>query len=493
MSDIKARRNFYIVVIGRILSIAISLASVRFLTHILDVEEVGFYYILQTIIMLVSFSVLNPIGQYYNRYIYDAYHSGSLTSLSRKLLYLRVVLILSAVLPVSLIFYALSYSVYADYIEFVVTIVFCLLGGTTLVFLEALNVLEKRVYYTLVNLAQLLLGLACSYMLTIYYQPKAIYWLMGPVISQWIFLSFVFLRLKRESDKNIEISDTKFLSFSNYKVVLKFVIPVSIILLLQWVQSSSYRMIFEHIYVVEIVGYVSIGFAVASSIFSAVEGIATQYLGPLFFKGIGNANCDTERGAVWNDYAEKIIPVYVITFFFVTCLGKDLLVLLVDDKFHDAWVFVIGGAVIELFRVMSNALYLVSTSEMNPNKALLPYVCGCVFMIATLLICGSKVTPDLSISFVSFSYMITFCILLLNMKNILKIKMPQGKVFLSIILSVVFFTALFFNVSDNGIFIVFIKVSIFGLLFLLINYFVFICDNEFTFGKWYSNYLQRKK
>ncbi|WP_234495045.1 hypothetical protein [Vibrio maritimus] len=466
-----SRNEFYIVVGGRILTTLVSLLSVRLLTSQLDASQVGLYYIIQTVIMLVSFALLNAISEYYNRNIHNSYESGAFFSSSIKLMLLRFSLVGVSIFPIVAVYYFFDYSEQIQLTQFLGIVVLSLIAGSSLVFLEALNIVEDRVYYTVVGLIQLLVGVLLALTLTHFIEGVALWWLVGIASSQLLFFPFVMHRIAKHSrQKPLSSEYVCFLSSSQRKKVLSFAIPVSIVLFLQWGQISSYRLILGENYTLDILGFVAVGVAVASAVFTAVEAISRQYLGPRFYREISKSERE-DRALIWNDYAKIVIPIYVVTLFFTVFLSKEILVILVDSKFQLAWSFVMVGAFIEFFRASSYVVYTVTSSELQSKKAVLPYLSGFLVMAALLSISDLNQEPLFSMLIIAFSYAITFLVLYVEMKKMLPIVFPWKEVILPSVISLLFSLSLFFDVEFSLVFSL-VKTAAFGLLYISIVFFL---------------------
>ena len=162
--------------------------------------------------------------------------------------------------------------------------------------------------------------------------------------------------------------------------------------------------------------------AISSAVFSSVESLATQFYMPLYLKEITKGNL-TKRTYVWNELASIMIPIYIGIAVYVFVFSPYLARLLVSEKFYDAYIYTMIGAVIELFRVANNIVYQVSQSELNTKKTILPYVLGFGIMIIGLY------SIDVSGSFwkisviIAVSYFITLVVMYHSMKTLLAIRL----------------------------------------------------------------------
>ncbi len=465
----KRYNDFYIVIVGRVLSIIVSLLSFRLITTQLGVEEVGFYYILQTVITLLNFAVFSSISQYYYRTIYQENELGLLSITSKKVLAIRCILMLITIIPIVIVYYFFNYSEYSTFSSFYLIILISILGSNSLTFLEAINILEDRLFYTLVSLAQLVFGVFLAYYFTLYFSNSAKLWIFGVALSQCLLFPVVWVRLLKKAKNNDNIGPrTSCFSLQNSKNLLRFLIPISFILLLQWGQNTSYRLMLGEFYSIVIVAHVAMGVAISSSVFMAVETISGQYLLPKYYKSI-NGKSRMGRGLAWDRYADIVLPVYMVTLFFVTFLSKELLVLLVDQKFHSGWLFVIIGGGVEFFRTSSNIIYMVTTSEIRSSSAVMPYLIGFILMIALLNISHLNSSPINSMLLILSSYFVTCVFLFVKSRKMLDINFPCSSIVHAMLLSTVFCFSFLWDVEGSFISAL-IKLTLFGLIYLVLIY-----------------------
>ena len=146
-------------VVGKILQVSIALISVRLMTSYLSEVEVGKYYLVLAVMTLLNFGLLNAPGQYFNRKVIDYSLNGVLVSASLILLFYRLLLILLGLAVTGVAYYALSLSQNFEIEPFYLVIALALLGGTTLVISNSINILGHRLAFVIINTAYLSLGL----------------------------------------------------------------------------------------------------------------------------------------------------------------------------------------------------------------------------------------------------------------------------------------------------------------------------------------------
>ncbi len=432
----KEKKDLITLAVGKVLQVLIALVSIKILTEVLSTQEVGNYYLLLTVLTLFNFTFLNPLGQYYGRHLISWEKSNNLLNATIVLMALRILAIISALFFAYGVFIYFEYSKYYTLSEFLLFIFISLVAGTFLVLLSAVNTLGDRIKFIGYLISCLFIGLVLSLIMVYFLDRSAISWLYGIAIAQLVFLVPVYRYLVQ----NNEFSLAKIKATFNKKYIKNvsyFMIPITITLFLQWGQNISYRFIIEAKYSIEILAFIVVGFSVSGAIFSAVEGLATQYFNPIYLKQITNASKE-ERANAWNELANYIIPIYVLLALFVVALAPYLVQILVAEKFYDAYIYVMFGAIIEFFRVITNIVYMVSQSEIKTNTTMLPFAVGFLISIITLyLVDFSQTLWSIPIVLI-VAYSTIFLMLFFNMKKLLPIHINFVSIGKALMLSVPF-------------------------------------------------------
>ena len=92
----------------------------------------------------------------------------------------------------------------------------------------------------------------------------------------------------------------------NFKIIVKFSLPLSVGVLFLWMQTQSYGIIIEKFIGAEFLGYFGVGIAVALAVSGAFEAIIVQYLYPIMYK---------RREPISNDYYQYFELSYPYLFF----------------------------------------------------------------------------------------------------------------------------------------------------------------------------------
>lgn len=416
----KEKRDLLVLGLGQVLQVVIALASIRILTEVLSKEEVGHYYLLLTLLDLFNFAFLNPLGQYFGRHIIHWEHNKNLFNATNTLIFLRFIAIMFSIFIAFIMYETFEYDRYYSLNEFLLFVFISLIAGTHGVLLNAVNTLGNRVKFIIYVVATLIVGLILSLIILNFIDKSGIGWLYGIAISQLIFSIGLYKYVIKNND--FSIAKVKSAFTKDYiKKIMIFIIPVTITLFLQWGQNTSYRFIIEAKYSLEVLAYISVGLAVSGAIFSAIESLAVQFYNPLYIRKITNASKEI-RTKAWNEIAEYMIPIYIALAIYVISLAPYLTNLLVAQKFHEAYIYVMIGSMIEFFRVIINIVYMVSQSEVKTNTTIIPYSIGFIFTIGSLYFFDMSDKLWMIPLVLAASYSMTFIVLFIYMRKLLDIK-----------------------------------------------------------------------
>ena len=410
--------DLLILIITKGIQVVLGLFSLRLLTEVLNAQQVGIFYILQTITSLLAFGLLNPLGQYYSRHIVIWNERDKLKTATVTLLLLRAATIPVALLISVAIYHIFNYSQYLGLIPYLTYIIVAMMALTYGVFLSATNILIGRLPFAIYSVVTLLVALLASILFT-KLQATALAWAYGTALVQIVFAAHMFRKIVGNQKFQWAIIVKSLRENYHIKVAL-FIAPVTITLFLQWGQNSLFRMITENIYSIEILAYIGVGVALSSSVFSAAESLANQYYMPNYLREINNAN-EAKRAVAWNNIAKLLIPIYVALTVYVMLFSSYIAKILLSDNFFSAYHYAVIGAVAELFRVITNLLYLVSQSEINTKKTLLPYVLGVFFLFIILTFLDNEHDPSLVVTTLALVNFITMVFMYTQMKKLLHI------------------------------------------------------------------------
>ena len=440
----KVDKDLIFIIIGRILQIVLMLISIRIMTTFLSPAEVGNYNLLLTILAFFNLVFLNPAGMYFSRHIIQWDSSKNLLNgLFIFILWMIVVAILSIII-LTFIYHLMHYENKYIYNLFVLYIILAIVFSTThRNVLYGLNMLGYRKQFVVFLLATLSLGIVCSFLIIYFIYSKALGWTLGIVFSEIILVYPIYKAFIRGNELNIHTIKL-IMTKKKIKEILAFCIPVSITVFLMWGQNTGYKMIVDYKYSAEVLGYISVGIGVANAVFGSIESIAMQYFNPIFYKKIIDASIE-ERATVWNEIAQYMVPIYILSTILVISIAEYLITILVDSKFHHSYIYTRIGAGIEFFRVMTNLLNNVSQSEKNTKVTIAPYVVGFVVALGFIGFVNFGTNYFMIPVALLLAYFGVFIYMYFNMKKLLKIHYEFNSIYKSILLGMPLFTIIFID------------------------------------------------
>ena len=179
----KHGRDLLLLGTGKVLQVLIGLVALRVVTEVLSTEEVGVYYILQAVLALLAFTLYNPLGQFYGRYLIHWRDTKKLKTATLAILGVRLATIPFGLAAATILFHIFGYSTHFTIAEYLVFNTVCLVALVHGLLLNAANVLISRCYFIFISVLTLSLGLAFSYVFVSFFET-AMAWMYGLVLIQ---------------------------------------------------------------------------------------------------------------------------------------------------------------------------------------------------------------------------------------------------------------------------------------------------------------------
>lgn len=463
--NIKINKELFILVLGRILQIVILLIALRISSKLLAPNEMGNLYLVLSICSFFAFFLINPIGQYINRKTHEWYKDSNLLG---KLYIYNYYIISASIFSIILIYSMYIYGI-GNTIELKLLIIFIPLyiffNTWNQTIIPMINMLEKRIAFTILTILTLLLSLAFSYYFISYYGTLGIYWFLGQIFGFAIMAIIAFIYFVKYIDNsfNFKIAHS-WININNIKKILIFVLPLAVSVFFVWMQSQSYRIIIEKYIGAEFLGYFGVGMAISIAISSSFETIVMQFLYPKMYKSM---NDNDSFKVVFTNTINSIIPIYFLLAVSVSFLSIYITTILVDTKYHSVYIFVIFGIWIEFFRMSSNLISTVSHSKMKTSKLIFPNLVGGGMVLFGVYIVSKYQNYELLIPLILLlAGFVLFILMFYKMNELIKIKFNFRNFFSIFIYSSVFtLSILFYEISSNIYYSVII-VILFGIYFL---------------------------
>lgn len=470
----KAKSDFLIILVGKLLQVILMIVAIRVSTALLEPKEMGNIYIFTTIYTFFVLLLISPFGQYINRHTHQWHEQKSLLdNLGLYSLYLIIISIFSVIVGFLLYSFGVSQEIELEYF---LSLLFLFILFMTLnqTILPLLNMLHYRFSFTILTVLTAFGIIFFGYLFVNFFGNNAENWLLGMVVSNMIFMIIGFFVLKnRLNDKFRGFSYTlRKITKEKIKSILVFVMPLSVATLFMWLQNSGYRILIEQNIGLEFLGFLGVGLAISGQVASTIESIVMQYFHPIYYKQITNATIQERKKAI-ESFINKALPIYFMLAIFLTFLAKYVVEILVDEKYYGVYIFTTFGIWIEFFRMSSNLFGNISQSEMNTKKFMAPYIIGSLVTIILVYFSSLKVDYEFYLPLaLLIGGLFTMIVMYISMKKLIDFKIDFRLIFFSFLISIPYFSTYLFNFETNLV-LNLLVVGSFGLYFLGTIYFIY--------------------
>ena len=369
-----------LIVSGRIMQFLLMLLTLKISTYLLVPAEMGKMALVTTTLAFVSLFLINPVGMYVNRQMHVWNQQGLV---KHNLLYhwfyiLGVSLFASIVLGIVNYFGLMQLPISSSFlVSFALgTLFFNTINQTSI---PSLNLLGYRFSFTVLSIATVVASLVFAVVLVINFGHRAEFWLLGilggqvllALIGSWIFYG------KLNQPKSKQLLST---SLKDAKRVLFFSWPIALAVGLTWFQSQSYRFFIDYSFGLNMLGLFVAGYGISAGIMAAFESVFTTYFQPEFYKKVAASDL-TNQAIAWNEYAVAIIPSLILMLFVIAALAPQLTRIMLAQNYQNAAQYVVWGAAIEMFRVLTNVFSLAAHANKNTKLLISPNLLGAVISL----------------------------------------------------------------------------------------------------------------
>ncbi|MCG3686183.1 hypothetical protein L5F35_08190 [Aliarcobacter butzleri] len=470
----KAKSDFLIILVGKLLQVILMIVAIRVSTALLEPKEMGNIYIFTTIYTFFVLLLISPFGQYINRHTHQWHEQKLLLdSFGIYVLYLIGISIFSVFIGFLLYSFGVSQEIKLEYF---LSLLFLFILFMTLnqTILPLLNMLHYRLSFTILTVLTAFGIIVFGYLFVNIFGNNAENWLLGTVLSNMIFMIIGFFVVKnRLNDKFHGFSYTlRKITKEKIKSILVFVLPLSIATFFMWLQNSGYRILIEQNIGLDFLGFLGVGLAISGQVSSIIESIVMQYFHPIYYKQITNATIQERKKAI-ESFINKALPIYFMLAIFLTFLAKYVVEILVDEKYYGVYIFTTFGIWVEFFRMSSNLFGNISQSEMNTKKFMTPYIIGS--LVTIILVYFSSLKEDYEF-YLPIALLIgglfTMFVMYISMKKLIDFKIDFRLIFFSFLVSIPYFSTYLFNFETNLV-LNLLVVGSFGIYFLGTIYFIY--------------------
>ncbi len=422
------KRDFLLLGFGRIFQAGIALVSLRLMTTYLPKNEVGYTYLIFAIAAYFGLVFINPVGMYFNRYIHELQKKYELASFFKAM---NSYFFGIGILSIPTVFFlqkVLNIGTEISLLPLLLLIFLMVYGSTWFQTLcPALNMLEKREHFIVINNIAAGLGLLFSVAGIYLFEKSAIIWILGGILGHIIGAGISFYYIKKFFLTN-QNSGTFSWKILFRRSVWLFCFPVAITTLLMWFQAQSYRLVVEKFMGAEILAGLGVGLGIAASLSGIVESIVTQYYYPQYYSKLSSSTTE-ERAKAWELLFKNSLIIYVLMGAAIICCARPILNILVNEQYHNLAHIIILGVIIELLRILTNTVYTVSHSELKTKESILPYGFGAIFAFSGSLLVVYFAKEELN-TYLSFALIlasgICFIAMFIKMNRLLPLRIAKS-------------------------------------------------------------------
>jgi O-antigen/teichoic acid export membrane protein len=443
--------------VARVFQMIILFLSIKLMTFYLSQEQIGYYYVIGSIISFFNLVFLNSPSMYLTR---DLYRLNNEKKLLSSFLYYGLWIIIVALFGVLILSILNNFDIFK--IDQIIYYVFlCLIFSTFYRnIVNGFNTLLKPNTFIIFSSLNVIFGLLFS-ILFVFYFKTAISWLSGTLLIEFTIALFALKYFFIEKQYFFKIS------FLKIKEVFYYCYPLTLASLFMWIQTQSFKIITEVKYSAEALSSLALGISISSGIYAGIQAILEQIFTPQFYINIKAEKIEREKE--WQRLQELTLPLYVLTFFFIVAFAKYIGEIFLSQNFDKIVLYIQLGACINFVRILINNLQFITVSEKITKKMIIPsLISSSVLLILLFFIDFSTKLYLIPVSII-LSFFLSLIFLYYSLAKRFNIKIPIVSIFWPSIPIVFFLFA-------NGVFALsnFLVFSIFciyyaGMFILFIN------------------------
>ena len=475
------RKDLLLLTGGRLAQAFLAIASLRLVTALLSPAQVGSMFLILSLASCVGLFFISPVGLFINRRLHG-WHDRKVLWKRFRLYNLYVLAVSALALPVILsgkVFLGLGSDIPLFHFMAAVALYLCFSTWSQNV-VQALNMLGRRGAFVALSVLSTALGLVFSVCLVLLAGKTAYAWLYGQVLSFLVVYipARHYIKALEPVPAGGESTGFGTLKAAALAPLWQYTAPLAVATLFMWVQTQSYRVIVEKFAGPEFLGYLAIGLSIATSLAGVTESLVHQFYYPAFYEKISGAD-QAGRAAALSDLARKTIPVYIILALFTVFMSRHLTRLLVAPQFQAAWTFAAIGALIELFRMITNIFCAAAHSEMKTSALVWPYFWGGLVTCAAVLAACLPGAPRLLIpACMAVGGGLTMLLARRRMKELAVFRIDGAAVLKSLLLCAGFVPAFLFA-RQEPLWRALAIVAVFGTYFLFVQWRIMFPDRGF--------------
>lgn len=430
------------IIFGRGLQFLLALAIMKMATTLLSPQEMGKVSLTLSTIAFFALFLINPVGMFINRRLHSWYVNG--VAKHYLVSYANYLVLVSIAATISLFimdhFSVINFGMNIGWLAFLVStsLIFNTINQTSI---PSLNLLGNVKAFIVLTIATLLASFVLAIIIVNGYGFTASYWLLGIILGQMIFAVFGTKKLFKQLDQfkttlKVKVTNSQIRSLS------AFCWPVALAAMFWWIQSQSYRYIFEAQLGFAELGLFVAGYSVSAGIIAGFESVLTTYFQPRFYRDVQSGDNGNQVES-WLKYSQAVIPPLLITVMTTALLAPELTRFFLGTTFHTAEKYVVWGAISEAARVLISIYSLNAHAQMKTKLLIWPYFSGAILAIAlTIFLIPQFGGVGVGIALVASGFLMTMMISFFLSIKITKLINFRAMTYLLITLFIISITAL---------------------------------------------------
>ncbi|HXH73865.1 MAG TPA: hypothetical protein VNJ08_02800 [Bacteriovoracaceae bacterium] len=373
----------FLLLIGRVIQVLLTVALIRLATTLLDPAEYGTWILLQTTASLFVLFGISPFGLYLNRHVIDWQERGLLPAGFKG--YTGYLILFSLCMTgVSCLLVQFGLLRFADLSMWQVSLLVCLLMIAQTfhqTWVPALNFLGDRKGFVLGTSAGILLTIGMA---------SGLYFLGFQGVAPWVlsvaigFIISTFIFIPSSWYRPLGKDTMSFFRQLDLRDVLAFSGPLFLTTAFGWGQTQGYRLVVENKVGLAEFGKFAAGYSVVAGLFGALEGVISSFFQAKYFQNINankNVNHSTELSQIWK---VTLYP-YAIAGSFLYLVSPEISFIFLGKKFTDdvSWLSLV--AVSEGGRLLLNLLSVNYYGQKKTHILIIPQLVGVILTVGYML------------------------------------------------------------------------------------------------------------
>jgi len=417
-------RDVVVLGAGRALQALAGLVTIRVATGLLPPETMGYVAQTTSLVWLICWIVVAPVGVYVARAFLGWRNQGVAgQQLMRYLVFVMVAAAASAILVLALRSSASIIPGISAVTLAVLTLLYLFGYPLQTAGTGCLILLGRRISYVAFGNLAVWGGLLLAVVLFRFFS-SAESWLAGVFLGNVVAASAFFL-VMRIAEKPAENAPGS-LPFT-WRAVFMFAWPQLLTSALWWSQSQSYRFVLGELGGPALVGLFAAGYTVCAGTMQTMETLFNEIYNPKLYRTLADHG---QAGQVqaWNDYASAYLPAIVLFGAFLVGMIPFLANVLLAEQYRVIVPILFIPALTETLRAMYTVLNTMGVVKLDMRITVPPVIAGAILSPLLVYVLGSSNPLLGTAAGLLLAYLAVFLIVIPITRSALPIRWPIGRI-----------------------------------------------------------------